>query len=93
MEQTGRLRKQLRLRKPRRHRIAGLRVSLTHTDTMATAVPPPIEPPDSPPEEDTTEPSRSRRWRWLVGLSLLALLAVAAASAITGKIAGPEEVM
>lgn len=57
-------------------------------DTMATAVPPPIEPPDSAPEEDTTEPSRSRRWRWLVGLSLLALLAVAAASAFGGYFSG-----
>jgi tetratricopeptide (TPR) repeat protein len=57
-------------------------------ETVATAVPPPPEPPVSEPEAVSVEPSRARLWRWLIGISLFALLAVAAISILGGYFSG-----
>jgi tetratricopeptide (TPR) repeat protein len=57
-------------------------------DTIASPVPPPPEPPNSASENGSSNPSSGRRWRLLIGLSLLALLAVAAASAFGGYFSG-----
>jgi len=57
-------------------------------DTVTTAAPPPLEPPNTIPEMASADPSRNRRWRWLIGLSLFALLAVAAVSVLGGYFSG-----
>ena len=57
-------------------------------DTVATAVPPPPEPPVNAPEVETAGPSRARLWRWLIGLSLIALLLVAAIRVLGGYFSG-----
>lgn len=57
-------------------------------ETVATTVSPPLEPPDNVPEVVYTEPSRARLWRWLIGISLFALLAVAAVSILGGYFSG-----
>jgi tetratricopeptide (TPR) repeat protein len=57
-------------------------------NTVATVAPPPSDPPTGAPEAGSADPSRAHRWRWLIGLSLFALLAVAAASAFGGYFSG-----